>query len=100
MLSRLLIFVSIVVVVCAVVMVMLAAKNPEGLASALGIWGFVLSVVGIVLGVAGLQTAKPTSDPVPGVQVIHAQQGDAFGVQNGTMNVDRRSSPEAKLSDN
>lgn len=80
-------------------MVVLAARSPEGFASALSIWGFVLTVIGVVLGLVGLRTAKPAVSSMPEVQVIQSQQGDAFGVQNGTMNVNRPSGSRAKQDD-
>ncbi|SDP64646.1 hypothetical protein SAMN04487914_1232 [Arthrobacter sp. ok909] len=100
MLRRVLIFGSVAVLVCAVVMVVLAARTPEGLVSALAIWGFVLTGVGVVLGVVGLRAAKPAGNSGSGMQVVKAERGDAFGVQNGTMNVNKPSKPEAKRRDN
>lgn len=102
MLRRSLFLGSLAVLVCAVVMVVLAGKSPAGLASALGIWGFVLTAVGVLLAVVSLWTAKPPDKPRPNlqnIQVNKAEQGDVFGVQNGTMNVNPPSRPEDKQRD-
>lgn len=100
MLRRFLIFGSLAVLLCAVVMVVLAAKSTEGLASALAIWGFVLTALGVVLGIAGLRAVRTADNPEPNTQVIKSNSGDAIGVQNGTMNVNRPSSPKANQRDN
>lgn len=92
MVRRGLAFTSVVLVVVAVVMVVRASSGSGGLASATGVWGFVLTAVGVVIGAVSLWpvvTERRRRDGVS-LQVIRADTGDAFGVQDGSQHVDRK----------
>jgi hypothetical protein len=81
---------SVVVVVVAGVMVVRAAGSPDGLAGALGVWGFVLAAVGVVLAAVALwPAAREGGSSRTNVQVVRSERGDAFGVQNGNQYVKR-----------
>jgi hypothetical protein len=82
MVRRFIAVVSAVVVVVAVAMVIVALRSPAGAASALGVWGFILTALGVVLGAVSLWLNGPELGPGD-VQNVTAQQGDAFGVQGG-----------------
>lgn len=83
---------SAVLVVVSVAMVLRASNSPDGLAAATGVWGFVLTAAGVVLGAVSLWpvVAQRRRRGTGNVQVIRAHNGDAFGVQNGSQYVDRK----------
>lgn len=79
---RLVVAGSVVIVIVAVVMVILAAGSPSGLNGALGIWGFVLAALGVMLAAVALWPARSVKDRL-GVQVNSAEHGDMFVSQYG-----------------
>ena len=83
---------SLVLVLVSVGVVLRASNSPDGLAVATGVWGFVLSAAGLVLGALSLWpvVAERRRRDTQNVQVIEAHNGDAFGVQNGSQHVDRK----------
>lgn len=90
MMRRIITIVSLVLVLVAVAMVLLAIRSPEGLAGAEGLWGFVLAAVGVILGSVALWPAATRRQPDVGGQHISATGGDAYGVHTGNMHVERR----------
>jgi hypothetical protein len=82
---RLLVVVSVVAVIAAAVMVVVAAKGPGGAADALGVWGFVLAAIGVVLAAVGLWPAGRDGELGSTVQINHADEGDIFAAQNGDL---------------
>lgn len=81
------------VVAVAVVMVVLAARSSGGIDGAVGIWGFVLTAVGVVLGVVALWPSGSRRDKDQSAQVNLAERGDMFVSQHGDVRVNRGRRP-------
>lgn len=97
MIRRSLIAIASVAVLVAVVMVVTAANSPDGFASALGIWGFVLAIVSVVVGIGGLWPQRSKDDPASDTQINYSEQGDVYGVLNGDQYVKCRGDNSSKI---
>ena len=77
-------------------MVLTSIGSEGGIDNALGLWGFVLAVVSVLLGIGGLLLGPRDDAPGKGVQVNYSEQGDVFGSMNGNQYVHRTSSKRGK----
>lgn len=83
MIRRILVWGASAVALVAVIIVVIAIVNHGGTDNALAIWGFVLAIVSVLLGIFALLPVSRNNVSRGDVQVNSSEHGDVYGSMNG-----------------
>lgn len=89
MIRRILVWGASAVALVAVVIVVIAIVSHGGIDNALAIWGFILAIVSVLLGICSLLPYSRNNVSRGDVQVNTSERGDVYGSMNGNQYINQ-----------